>query len=207
MGKGLGPFHGSILRTRMFKLTCQILYLGSPLFLVAIIQGLSIKYDWFGRLKRPLDLGMSIRGRRIFGDHKTWRGMAINLVFCTIGAMIQVWLQGSGNIPLWLPLLNYNRLGLLVGVLMGLGLTLGELPNSFLKRQLGIAPGKGTKGPKGVIFFLFDQVDAAIGIWLLIFVLIRPPRLLILYSLLLTLLLHVSVSAIGYLLGMRKTIV
>jgi hypothetical protein len=191
----------------VFKLTGQLLYLGSPILPVAIVQGLSIKYDWFVRLKRPLDLGMSIRGRRIFGDHKTWRGMVINLVFCTLGTMIQVWLQESGNIPLWLPLLNYNRLGLLVGVLMGLGMTLGELPNSFLKRQLGISPGKGTKGPLGVIFFLFDQVDVAIGIWLLLYILIRPTLLLILYSLLLTLILHVSVSAIGYLLGMRKTIV
>ena len=171
-----------------------------------MVQGLFIKYDGFGRLNRPLDLGMSIRGRRIFGDHKTWRGMVINLVFCTTGAMIQAWLQGSGNIPSWLPLLDYNRLGLLLGVLMGLGLTLGELPNSFLKRQLGISPGKRAKGPMRVLFFLFDQVDMAIGIWLLIFVLIRPTLWLILYSLLLTLLLHVAVSATGYLLGMRKTI-
>ncbi|MBI4763166.1 MAG: CDP-archaeol synthase [Deltaproteobacteria bacterium] len=191
----------------MFKITGQILYLGSPIFLVAVVQGLSIKYEWFSSLKRPLDLGMSIKGKRIFGDHKTWRGMVINLVFCTLGAMIQVWLQGQGPIPPWLPLFDYSRIGLLVGVLMGLGLTLGELPNSFLKRQLGLSPGQGAKGPLRVFFFLFDQVDMAIGIWLLIFVLIRPTLSLVLYSLLLTLLLHVSVSVIGYFLGMRKTLV
>src|SRR4030042_5034221 len=106
------------LKAGLFKVTCQILYLGSPTFLVALAQGLFIKYDWFGRLKRPLDLGMSIKGKRIFGDHKTWRGMVINLVFCTLGAMIQVWLQGQEHIPPWLPLFDYSRIGLLVGVLM-----------------------------------------------------------------------------------------
>src|SRR4030042_4717610 len=186
------------LKAGLFKVTCQILYLGSPTFLVALAQGLFIKYDWFGRLKRPLDLGMSIRGRRIFGDHKTWRGMVNNLVFCTIGSLAQTWLQGSGNIPSWLPLLDYKRLGLLLGVLMGLGLTLGELPNSFFKRQLGISPGQGGKGPLRAIFFLLDQLDIAVGIWLLIFVLVKPTLWLILYSFLLTLLLHVTVSAIGY---------
>ena len=188
-------------------MTYQILFLGSPLLLVAIAQGLFIKYDWLSRLKRSLDLGLSIRGRRIFGDHKTWRGLMINVVFCTLGTMTHAWLQNKGYLPPWLLLLDYRKDGYLVGILLGLGMTLGELPNSFLKRRLEIPPGKRKKGLLGVAFFLFDQVDLAIGIWVFLFFLIRPSLLLVLWSFLLTIVLHMAISSVGYLLGMHKTII
>ncbi len=86
-------------------------------------------------------------------------------------------------------------------------MTLGELPNSFIKRQLDIHPGRRKKGLLGVVFFLFDQVDLTIGIWLFLFFVIRPSVLLVLWSLVLTIVLHVTISSVGYLLGMRKTIV
>ena len=191
----------------MLEMTYQLLFLGSPLLLVAFAQGLCIKYDWLNRLKRPLDLGLSFRGKRIFGDHKTWRGLMINLVFCTMGTMIQVLLQNWGCLPQWLFLLDYSENGYLIGILLGLGMTVGELPNSFLKRQLEIPPGKSKKGLLGITFFLYDQVDLTIGIWVFLFFLIRPSLKLILWSLLLTLILHVAVSSVGYLLKMRKTIV
>ena len=191
----------------MPAITYQVLFLGSPLLLVAIAQGLCMKYDWLRPLKRPLDLRLCFRGKRIFGDHKTWRGMAVNVVFCTLGAMIQAWLQGKGVLPQWLLLLDYTEYGFLTGVLLGLGMTVGELPNSFFKRQLEIPPGKGKKGILGIVFFIFDQIDVAIGIWVFLFFLIRPSLKLILWSLILTLILHVAVSSVGYLLKMRKTIV
>ncbi len=188
-------------------MTYQIMFLGSPLLLVAIAQGLCIKYDWLSRLKRPLDLGLSFREKRIFGDNKTWKGLMINVVFCTMGTMIQTLFQNRGYFPLWLLLLDYSKYGYLVGILLGLGITVGELPNSFVKRQLEILPGMRKKGLLGVAFFLFDQVDLAIGIWVFLYLLIRPSLLLILWSFLLTILLHVAISSVGYLFGMRKTIV
>jgi hypothetical protein len=188
-------------------MTYQIMFLASPLLLAAIAHGLCIKYDWLARLKRPLDFGLIYRGRRIFGDHKTWRGPVIYVVFCTLGTTIQAWLQSKGYPPPWLLLLDYKDYGYLVGILLGLGMTVGELPNSFMKRQLDIPPGKKRGGLLGVVFFLFDQVDLAIGIWLFLYLLIRPSLLLVLWSFLLTIVLHVTVSNVGYFLGMRKTIV
>ena len=191
----------------MLEMTCQILFFLSPLILVAIANGLCIKYDWLDRLKRPLDLGHSYRGRRIFGDHKSWRGLLINVVFCTLGTMIQGWLQNRGYFPPWLLLLDYRDYGHFLGIILGLGVTFGELPNSFLKRQLEILPGKKKKGPLGAAFFLFDQVDLIIGIWVFFFFLIRPSPVLFLWSIVLTGVFHVIISIVGYLLGMRKTIV
>ena len=191
----------------MLEMTFQILFLGSPLLLAAIAQGLCIKYDWLSRLRRPLDLGRAYKGKRIFGDHKTWRGLTINVLFCSLGAIIQAWLQGKEVLPQWLFLLDYKSHAFTVGVLIGLGMTVGELPNSFLKRRFEIPPGKSREGPLGIAFFIYDQVDLTIGIWVFLFFLIRPSLWLVLWSLLLTLALHLAVSSVGYLLGMRKTLV
>jgi len=191
----------------MLEMTFQIIFLGSPLLLAAIAQGLCIKYDWLSRLRRPIDFGKSYKGKRIFGDHKTWRGLIINVLFCSLGAIIQAWLQSKGDLPQWLFLLDYKSQALTIGILIGFGMTVGELPNSFLKRRFGIPPGKSRAGPLGVAFFITDQVDLTIGIWVFLFFLIRPSLWLVLWSLLLTLALHLAVSSVGYLLGMRKTLV
>jgi hypothetical protein len=190
----------------LLEMTYQILFLGSPILPAAIAHGLCIKYDWLNWLKRPLDFGLRLKGKRIFGDHKTWRAPVIYVVVCTLGTMVQAWLQGRGDLPPWVCLMDYEEYGTLVGILMGLGMATGELPNSFLKRQLDVAPGKREKGLLGIAIFLFDQVDLAIGIWVFLFLLIRPSWLLVAWSFFLTIALHVAVSTVGYLLGMRETI-
>jgi hypothetical protein len=187
-------------------MTYQILFLGSPLLPAAIAHGLCAKYGWLSWLKRPLDFGLTYKGKRILGDHKTFRAPVVYVVFCTLGAMIQAWLQGRGYLPQWLLLVDYEAYGFLVGILLGFGMAAGELPNSFLKRQLDVAPGQRKGGLSGVAFFLLDQVDLAIGIWVFLFFLIRPSLSLVAWSFLLTFVLHVAVSSVGYLLGMRETI-
>jgi len=187
-------------------MTYQILFLGSPLLLAAIAHGLCIRFDWLSRLRKPLDLGQSLRGKRIFGDHKTLRAPVLYVSFCTLGTMVQTWLQSKDYLPVWLLLVDYEEYSYLVGILLGLGMAVGELPNSFLKRQMDIAPGKRRGGLLGIAFFLFDQVDLAIGIWVFLFLLISPSWLLVAWSFLLTIVLHIAVSTTGYLLGMRETI-
>ena len=186
--------------------TVKLLFLGAPLLPTALAQGLCIKYDWLKLLKEPLDMGLCFRGRRLFGDNKTWRGLTLNVVFCALGTLAQSWLLSRNYLPARLSLLDYETYGLLAGGLLGLGVTLGELPNSFLKRQMEIAPGKKKKGPWGVVFFLLDQVDLTLGAWFFLFWLVRPSLGLILWSLVLTLVLHLAVSVTGYALGMRKTL-
>jgi hypothetical protein len=137
----------------MLKMTGQIVFLGLPLFVVAIAQGLCIKYDLLPWLKKPLDLGLTFRRKRVFGDHKTWRGFVINILCCTLGTLTQTWLLRDFFPLPWLPLLNYGEWGWLLGLLLGMGMTAGELPNSFIKRQLGISPGKQGTGFQGILFF------------------------------------------------------
>ncbi len=131
----------------------------------------------------------------------------INIFFSTIGTLIQAWLQSKEYIPHWVFLLDYRKYGFLAGIMLGFGMTLGELPNSFMKRQLDIPPGMKKKGLAGLAFFFLDQVDLAVGIWLLMFIFIKPSIFLVLFSFLITMVLHVSISVVGYLVGMRETIV
>ena len=53
----------------------------------------------------------------------------------------------------------------LLGLLVGAGAMLAELPNSFLKRRMGIAPGAQAGGIRGVAFHVLDQIDVVFGAW------------------------------------------
>ena len=188
-------------------MTYQILFLAVPLLFAAVAQGFVLKYDAFRFLKRPLDFGLCVRGNRVFGDNKTWRGLVMNVVFCVLGTLFQALLQKKGVVPEWLSVLDYKQNAPIVGVLLGLGMTVGELPNSFLKRQLRIPPGGKKRGPFGLIFFILDQVDLALGIWVFLYFLLRPGLCFFMWSLVLTFVLHTAVSSMGYLLRMRQTLV
>ncbi|MBX5469611.1 MAG: CDP-archaeol synthase, partial [Thermoleophilaceae bacterium] len=107
--------------------------LGAPLLHAPVLA-----LDLFPRLKRPLDMGARVRGRRVFGDNKTVRG-ALFMIGGVVAAalLLSLWptywhalpgaVRDAGPLPL--------------GLLIGLGVVVGELPNSFAKRQLGVAPG------------------------------------------------------------------
>ena len=49
-------------------------------------------------------------------------------------------------------------------LLLGTGYVVGELPNSFFKRELDVAPGGAAKGWLGPVFWVIDQVDSLIGV-------------------------------------------
>ena len=92
-------------------------------------------------LKRPLDGGSGV-----FGDNKTWRG-ALMMSGGTIAATAALtrfdWFLRR------LPAELRDAPPLAYGALLGAGVVLGELPNSFLKRRLGIAPGARQKSAAG----------------------------------------------------------
>ena len=50
-------------------------------------------------------------------------------------------------------------------MLLGAAVVLGELPNSALKRRIGIAPGERAGSPLGVALAIHDQADFVLGAW------------------------------------------
>ena len=97
-------------------------------------------------------------GERVFGNNKSWEGIAAGICGGLLVGFIYVLILGSSN---WI----------IYGFLMGLGAMLGDLFNSFIKRRLRIKPGNP--------FIPLDQVTFLYGAYLLIF----PVRSLYLGSL------------------------
>ncbi len=122
---------------------------------------------------KPMDMGKNFRdGKRIFGDNKTWKGFIGYLIFGAVSTVI--WgavCNGTGIDHLNYFYVNHENtflFNLMIGVLLGLGYALFELPNSFLKRRLDITPGKTTSGGWKVFFVFLDQADSIFGCTLVV---------------------------------------
>jgi hypothetical protein len=145
---------------------CQALWLAVPVVVAGALHVLVIARGWFGALARcPLDAGWRLHGCRLLGDNKTVRG-ALTMVGATTAAVVLqaaifgrcVWADA-----LWL--VDFEGVSpLRWGALLGVGYVAGELPNSFLKRRLGILPGAAPVGGRARLFWVADQLDSVVGI-------------------------------------------
>lgn len=145
-----------------------------PAILAGIFNMVWCKTSFLLALQKPMDNNCVLKdGNRLFGDNKTWKGfigmICLGLI-CTV-----LW----GFICQLVPVLTthnyfyhfqentilYNSC---IGVLLGLMYVLCELPNSFIKRRIGIEPGK-TKHNRGKYLFVFiDQADSVLGMVLIV---------------------------------------
>jgi CDP-2,3-bis-(O-geranylgeranyl)-sn-glycerol synthase len=157
------------------------------------------------RLMIPLDAGLRVRGRRIFGDNKTVRGFVVlvpaaSLAFAALFAAVSAW-NPEARSSLWpLSFRGYAA----VGAVAGLGFMAGELPNSFVKRQLDIAPGCAPRGWLGaIVCFVVDRLDSILGMLVALSVAVPTPPLTWLYVLLIGPGIHLAFSALLYRLGVK----
>jgi len=82
---------------------------------------------------------------------------------------------------------------------------LSELPNSFVKRRLDIEPGDTASGLRGIVFYLWDQLDVLLGFWLVLALVLPATPLRIALSMAIVGAIHPLLTLVGYLLGMRPT--
>jgi len=184
----------------------QVSYLFAPVLLGLTAHGICIKFGWLNFLVHAVDGGAEFRGKRVFGANKTWRGIAAMALGTALGSAIQaIWLHNYESVRA-LELFDYSlSKALPVGLLMGLACGLSELPNSFIKRQLDIAPGATASGWINAIFYILDQVDFLVGIWIVLAFVVEISLIRIIYSFVFLFVTHQVISFLGYLLGMRKT--
>ncbi len=104
-------------------------------------------------LDYPLDFNKRFREKRIFGDHKTIRGIFFGILASIIVTRLLVF-SPLKDLILWKA--NY----LLIGFLLGLGALGGDAIKSFFKRQVNIKPGKS--------WIPFDQIDWILGATILL---------------------------------------
>lgn len=177
-----------------------------PLLGGGIFHGLVMKYRVAPGLARPIDGGRSWRGVRLFGDNKTWRGLLAAGLGVGASQALVFLLWGDTSVFQAVFVLKYGLFSWFIfGFVVGFMAMVGELPNSFLKRRLGIAPGTGAGGRYAALFYLLDQIDLllfAMPIWAWAGALTWPRTIMVV---MLVTVVHQALSSIGYRLGMRKT--
>jgi hypothetical protein len=183
-----------------------VIYLLSPLLLGLAVHGVFIKFNWLPALCRAVDGGATLRGRRIFGANKTYRGIVVVGLGTAIGFTLQALVLHRFASARGLELLDYSfPRAALAGFIVGAAAMLAELPNSFIKRQLEIAPGGLARGWKGFFFYALDQVDFLMGVWLVLAFFMTVTMARVVWSLIFLFISHQLMSGAGYLLGVRQT--
>jgi len=130
----------------------------------------------------PVDLGRTLPdGARVFGSHKTFRGLisgvCVGLIIGLVGSF----------------LFSVNLL--IIALAASTGALLGDLAGAFLKRRLKIEPGGALPG--------LDQLDFVLGAILLVSVFSPVSFSVVLIMLLVTPPIHFLTNVGAYLLGLK----
>lgn len=171
-----------------------------PILLPGLVFIAAIKQGWLLWLNTPIDRGLTLFGRPIFGANKTWRAPVFYVVGATVvsAALHWLWPIGIGHFrvftaPPWL-----------LGPAIGVSYSAGELINSFVKRRLDVEAGVHAQSK--VARFTqrtADTVDGAITSGLVYLALGVDLRVLA-TSLVLTVLIHNSTDALMRRLGLKQ---
>src|SRR3989338_6624434 len=103
----------------------------------------------------PADFGFTWRETRIFGSHKTIRGLFAEAISGGLVFLVLRYITPNLISEKSQPQSAYLQVPIYLGFWIGFCALAGDLLKSFLKRRLGIAPGKA--------WAPFDQVDWALG--------------------------------------------
>jgi len=160
----------------------------------------------------PIDGGRSLSdGKRIFGDNKTWAGffgmIAANCITQILWGMLTLSSSAlNSKNELYHNFGNTLLFNAAAGALFGLVYVLCELPNSFIKRRIGIQPGRTAHGFKGLMFFIIDQIDSLIGVVLVLALLTGLTFTQYIQYILLGAATHIGLNLTLYKLRIRKNI-
>ncbi len=113
---------------------------------------LLVKYSWLNFLNIPIS-------DKFFGKNKTWRGFVFLIV---VNAILVFLITQLFSIAL-----DHS---VLLGAILGFTYLLFELPNSYMKRKLGVGPGEQHKNYR-YFFSWVDKSDSAFGLSLVYFLL------------------------------------
>lgn len=187
----------------------KILYLILPILLAGLCNMIFVKSPLLHRLKVPLDGKRHWRdGKRVFGENKTVKGFIGMIVFTSLWFGLFHWLANSfegANAWSLIPYRQFSAIAALgYGALWGLGYVLAELPNSFIKRRLDIAPGKNSQGAARPVFIFFDQADSVIGCLLAMLVFYAPPWPMLAAIGAVAVAVHFAMNILLYALGLKQ---
>lgn len=133
---------------------------------------------------------------KLFGDHKTWRGVISAYLGALIALGIQ-WLLQKQDIFMFYNLLDYEKINLfLYAFLFGIGAITGDIVKSYFKRRLERGPGSS--------WFPFDQLDFIAGALIFLLPFYILPWSNIITLLLITPALHFLANLTAYFFRFKK---
>lgn len=166
----------------------QAISLLVPVLISGVLFIVAIKRGWLLWLNKPIDLGGTFLGQRIFGDNKNWRGV----VFYVLGGTFIVWLLHLAQPQAaWIATVFANE-PIALGISTTSAYVAGELLNSFIKRRIGLSPGASGVGFTGVVQRVFDNVDGALASGMVLLFAYQVPFDLLLISFVLSVVVHAS---------------
>ncbi len=163
------------------------IYIVVPLIISNVLHMVIVKKNFFSSLATPVSV-------KLFGQNKTWRGFVIV-------PLLNAFLLSMINL-LW-PYLSNVR-ALIIGFLLGIAYMLFELPNSYLKRRLGIGPGVNA-GNLRWLLMLIDKTDSSFGVSLFSYFLLDLGLVQFLQLFLISVLTHIFFSLILVATGIKKS--
>ncbi|MBN2800251.1 MAG: CDP-archaeol synthase [Deltaproteobacteria bacterium] len=187
----------------------QLSFLLAPLILGGVSNMVLVKLPVLTSLKQPMDGGRVLRdGQRLFGDNKTWKGF-LGMIVLTAGWFTLTWALVTALPALQpLALMPFEEYGpgvaVIFGAWWGLAYVLAELPNSWMKRRLHIAPGKQPPGARRALFAFVDQADSAVGCLVAMLVFFRPSAVDWLAALALAIAFHYGLNLLLFAVGLKR---
>lgn len=188
----------------------QLGYFLLPIVLAGVGNMILVKLPLLKGLQRPIDGGRVWRdGKRIFGDNKTIKGFVGMVVLTALWLLVfellgknLTWARELSLIDFGSYVTPISALG--YGGLWGLAYVVAELPNSFIKRRLDIAPGKQGRGRTGILFTFIDQADSVVGCLLILPLLYRATLLDAVALFFLATAVHYAVNILLYFAKLKK---
>lgn len=167
----------------------------TPVVFAGVIHMFVVAHNRLGFLAIPIH-------KRLFGANKTWRGVVIMPLATTLGFAILYWFNLNWNDGDIFPFNRYSVVSL--GLCIGFAYILAELPNSWVKRRLGAAPGALPESNR-TLFFAVDQMDSVFGCFVVYIWIFDYPLETSLAMLVIALPLTYLVKVILYWQGLKKT--
>ncbi len=159
-----------------------------PLFVGNLLHMVIVKRNLLAGLAVPLSLPL-------FGAGKTYRAFVVLPVICGIASLFfrVVFLQETN---LWW--------SFAIGFILGIVYLLGELPNSYIKRRLGIGAGQLQERFRW-LQYVVDKTDSLVPMCMVYYFLvtITLPALLLLFVV--SFLIHVTFSWVLYRVRIKKS--
>jgi len=157
---------------------------------------LAAKIPLLSHLSYPIDFYKTHAHKRVLGDHKTIRGLISGILVGILVAYLQNSLYSRFIFfHSFLPAYYQYLSPAILGGLLGFGALTGDIGKSFLKRRMSINPGKS--------WFLFDQLDYIIGGFLMSLLYVKLSLIVYVIAFVMWFFLHIIVSFIGFLFGLK----